>query len=62
VKRVERSLDNDDILLEDSDEYVVENILDHKKVKNALWYHVKWQGQDDTHNTWEPTRQFGNNH
>jgi hypothetical protein len=41
VKRVKRSLDNEDISLEDLDEYVVEKILDHIKVKNALWYHVK---------------------
>ncbi len=37
-------------------EYIVEKIVNHKCDKNnrISKYFVKWQGYDDTHNSWEP--------
>ena len=37
-------------------EYEVEQILDHKKVRNVLKYLVKWEGYPQSENTWEPRK------
>lgn len=38
------------------DEYVVEEIMDHKAVRGVTKYKVKWLGYDDEADmTWEPT-------
>jgi hypothetical protein len=36
------------------EEYEVESIIDKKIVRGKTFYKVKWEGFDDTHNTWEP--------
>jgi len=33
--------------------YLIENIIDHKKVGKKIWYMIKWQGYPSDHNTWE---------
>ena len=42
----------------ESDEtvYVIEKIIDHKKVGRGFQYLVKWENFDDAENSWEPTR------
>uniref|UniRef100_A0AC35FVX9 Chromo domain-containing protein n=1 Tax=Panagrolaimus sp. PS1159 TaxID=55785 RepID=A0AC35FVX9_9BILA len=40
-------------------EYVVEKILDKKGSGKHLRYLIKWQGYDDTSNTWEPIENCG---
>ena len=39
-------------------EYTIEEILDCKWIRNKLHYLVKWEGYNDTDNTWEPTENF----
>ncbi|MCJ1328697.1 hypothetical protein MMC10_005374 [Thelotrema lepadinum] len=34
--------------------YVVEKVLGHDIDRNVVKYEVKWQGYDETENTWEP--------
>ncbi len=34
--------------------YIVEGILAKRKYRNSFQYLVKWQGYEDTENTWEP--------
>lgn len=34
--------------------FVIEKIIDQKKVGNRIFYLVKWEGYDDDQNTWEP--------
>jgi hypothetical protein len=33
--------------------FVIEKIIDQKKVGNRIFYLVKWEGYDDDQNTWE---------
>lgn len=33
--------------------YIVEAVLEHKKIENKTLYHIKWEGYDKT--TWEPS-------
>src|SRR6202000_2685884 len=40
------------------DSYVVEKVLDHRKIGNKIQYLVKWQGYPDEDNTWEPESHF----
>uniref|UniRef100_A0AC35GQE5 Chromo domain-containing protein n=1 Tax=Panagrolaimus sp. PS1159 TaxID=55785 RepID=A0AC35GQE5_9BILA len=40
-------------------EYVVEKILNKKGYGKSLRYLIKWQGYDDTSNTWEPVENCG---
>ncbi|GES76716.1 cysteine proteinase [Rhizophagus clarus] len=35
------------------DEYVVEKIIDHRKIKGVTQYYLKWKGYPDDENTWE---------
>jgi hypothetical protein len=37
-----------------SEEYVVEKILDHNKVKGKYLYYIQWLGYSSEENTWEP--------
>ncbi|XP_016656170.1 chromobox protein homolog 1-like [Acyrthosiphon pisum] len=43
-----------DTAVEQEDEYIVEKILDKRVIKNKVEYFLKWNGYDDTDNTWEP--------
>ena len=40
------------------DGYVVEKIIGHRMRAGERQWLVKWRGYDDTHNTWEPARNF----
>jgi hypothetical protein len=42
------------------EEYEVESIIDKKIVRGKTFYKVKWEGFDDTHNTWEPVEHLLN--
>ena len=42
------------------EEYVVEQILDSKKVGRHLEYYVKWKGYGAEENTWEPKEHLSN--
>jgi hypothetical protein len=42
------------------EEYEVESIIDKKIVRGKTFYKVKWEGFDDTHNTWEPMEHLVN--
>ncbi|CAB4428686.1 unnamed protein product [Rhizophagus irregularis] len=35
------------------DEYVVEKIIDHRKLKGVTQYYLKWKGYPEDDNTWE---------
>ncbi|CAB4385848.1 unnamed protein product [Rhizophagus irregularis] len=35
------------------DEYVVEKIIDHRKIKGVTQYYLKWKGYPEDDNTWE---------
>ena len=41
-------------LIEDVEEYDVEEILDSRIIRNKLHYLVKWEGYPHEENTWEP--------
>jgi hypothetical protein len=46
-----------DIARKEKDEYVVEKVLEHKgsgKTRKTLFFLIKWEGYDDSDNTWEP--------
>ena len=49
---------DDDTNDEDDDdeggEYIVESIAGHKIVKKEVLYEIKWQGYDESENTFEP--------
>jgi len=36
------------------EKYIVESIVDKKKIKNKIYYLVKWAGYPDSANTLEP--------
>lgn len=38
----------------DEEEYVVEKIVDKRKVRGKVQYLLKWRGYDESQNTWEP--------
>ena len=42
------------VIVDDTEEYEVEQVLDSRKYRNQLQYLVKWQGYDQGHNSWEP--------
>lgn len=42
------------------DEYIVEKILDKKKVGGVYKYKVKWEGYDEADCTWEPKENLEN--
>jgi hypothetical protein len=44
----------------DTDEYEVEDILDHQKHRGASYYLVKWKGFSEAENTWEPKENLRN--
>lgn len=37
-----------------STSYIVDKIMDRRKVGRDYEFFVKWQGYDETYNTWEP--------
>jgi hypothetical protein len=41
-------------IIENEEEYIVEQILDHRKIKNNDQFLVKWKGYSNEYNTWEP--------
>ncbi len=50
-----------DLELEALQEYVVEQLLEHRKKGQGYEYLVKWEDYPDEANTWEPTESFGSN-
>lgn len=47
-------------LIEGEEEYEVEAILRHKKVRGSLMYFIKWKGYPTSDNTWEPAYNLDN--
>lgn len=45
------------IFLEE-DEYIVEQIVEHRISSRGMQFRVKWKGYDHRSNTWEPLRSF----
>lgn len=54
--------DNSDQSDEEDNErlYIVEKILDKKKIKGVWKYFVKWEGYSEKENTWEPFENLDN--
>lgn len=42
------------------DEYIVEKILDRKKINGVIKYKIKWEGYDENDCTWEPRQNLEN--
>ena len=42
------------IAIRDTHEYVVEQIIDHKKVQDVMHWKVRWAGYTPNDDTWEP--------
>ena len=42
--------------INDTQEYEVEKILDTRINKGQREYLIKWEGYNDSENTWEPTK------
>ena len=42
------------------DEYIVEKILDKKRMNGVIKYKVKWEGYDESDCTWEPKENLEN--
>lgn len=38
--------------------FIIERIIDKKKIKGLVHYLIKWKGYNDSHNTWEPRKQL----
>jgi hypothetical protein len=43
-----------------AEEYEAEEILDKRKIRNKLYYLVKWKGYHNDSNTWEPIEHLVN--
>lgn len=41
---------------EDTDVYIVEKILNHRRKGKTTEYLIKWENYDSDHNTWEPAK------
>ncbi|KAG0296156.1 hypothetical protein BGZ98_001086 [Dissophora globulifera] len=48
-EEIDELMDDD----EDGDVYDVERVVGHKRERGTLWYHIKWEGYDDSENTWQ---------
>jgi chromobox protein 1 len=44
------------------EEYIVEEIVDHRKTKGKDLYFVKWKDYSSEENTWEPMQNLTNCH
>ncbi|KIV98558.1 uncharacterized protein PV09_09478 [Verruconis gallopava] len=47
-------------IIDDEEEWEVEEILDKKKHKNGMWYLVKWKGYPTEYNQWLPRENLDN--
>lgn len=56
LKQYDNSLDKDPrtIAAMDTDELVVEAIVDHRKTRKGLEFRVRWLGYEPSEDTWEP--------
>ena len=45
--------------VEGQEEYELDSIVSHRKVKNRMQYLVKWKGYDDSENMWLPESRLG---
>jgi transposase InsO family protein len=41
------------VIIDDEEEWEVEEIVDKVKSGKQIWYGVKWKGYDDTYNSWQ---------
>ena len=48
------------ITIEDTPEYIVKRILDHRTHRHRLEYLVKWEGYPDYGASWEPGEHLAN--
>jgi transposase InsO family protein len=48
------------LLIEDNEEWIVEEILDYRIQNNRHEFLVKWEGYERTENTWEPAENLEN--
>ena len=47
-------LNNEEVNENEEEVYKVEEILGHRNRRGKIYYRIKWEGYDDTQNTWEP--------
>lgn len=46
--------------VEDSEEFIIEKILDLKFLEGKEYFYIKWKGWPDSENTWEPIEHLDN--
>ena len=46
--------DSDDPIEEETEEYIVEKVLNKRRKKGGIEYLLKWKGYPDSENSWEP--------
>jgi hypothetical protein len=44
------------VIVDAHEEYEVEQVLDSKKIRGQVKYLIKWKGNNDEDNTWEPMK------
>ena len=49
------------VIVAGKEEYVVDEVLDHRKRYKKLEYLVRWRGFPESENSWEPEANLGNN-
>lgn len=58
MDRFGRRLQNTDSAVQGDEDYVVERIINKRKVEGETRYLVKWEGYDSRYNSWEPESCF----
>ncbi|KAG8178393.1 hypothetical protein JTE90_005285 [Oedothorax gibbosus] len=56
-KENDKNVEEDEVISEEEapeEEYIVEKIVDKKRIKGKVHYFLKWVGFPDSENTWEP--------
>lgn len=66
VPRLMPSVEQDDepipipTMIDDQDEYKVQSIVNHKRVRGKMYYLVHWAGYNEYFNSWEPVEYLAN--